>query len=415
MKVPNTKLVEREGVAKAEIAFGKLGYAFREQTTNDYGIDAHVEMLKDGTATGRLIALQIKSGVSQFSEKSENSIIFRSDVSHLDYWLNHSLPVLIVLYNPDSERMYWQLVSDDNAIMTGKNWKIEIPIEQIVDSKFKSIFEKIAINPVEIINQNGQHTILSLKDSSHGAAKRYAADILVPESLSHAQIQTVIRNVSLDLKHREYYRSKETEKVWQGKPAQVVFLFIYNSLDDVRNTNWICHALWIDENLPSQFAPHRLKGEDIGDNIVVDWSNNYEILRQMQDEHTLSKETFLSELENVTSQLDKIVKQAIQLTHNYESGGISSETYITEMKILEPKIVGLYERGGRIGFAPFECKDLRQRFLSLISYAYNIVLPFSKSGLAKWPEKNRMYLVNKAIQHYQKDKTRLEFELEKVN
>ncbi|BBJ39969.1 hypothetical protein SSPO_026870 [Streptomyces antimycoticus] len=42
---------------------------------------------------GRLLALQIKSGMSWFREAAPEGWWFRPDGEHVAYWLNHSLPV----------------------------------------------------------------------------------------------------------------------------------------------------------------------------------------------------------------------------------------------------------------------------------------------------------------------------------
>lgn len=46
----------------------QLRWLFREQPTEDYGIDAHTEVVDGEEVTGRLLALQIKSGSSWFNE-----------------------------------------------------------------------------------------------------------------------------------------------------------------------------------------------------------------------------------------------------------------------------------------------------------------------------------------------------------
>jgi hypothetical protein len=46
----------------------ELGWLFRNQPTEDYGIDAHVEVVDGENVRGRLLALQIKSGTSWFKE-----------------------------------------------------------------------------------------------------------------------------------------------------------------------------------------------------------------------------------------------------------------------------------------------------------------------------------------------------------
>lgn len=57
------------GVAETRLAIQKnLDWLFREQPTEDYGIDAHVEVVDGEMVQGRLLALQIKSGDSWFRE-----------------------------------------------------------------------------------------------------------------------------------------------------------------------------------------------------------------------------------------------------------------------------------------------------------------------------------------------------------
>ncbi len=412
MKVQATANTERVGVSFVQLAFEQMGLIFREQPVSDYGIDAHVEMVKDDKATGQLVAVQIKSGTSWFNEKSENGVVFREDMAHLDYWLNHSLSVIIILYNPETETAYWQFVNDDNITVTGKGWKIEIPFNQTVKEKFKGIFESLV---GESISSKGVYTILSLRDVSHGNAKRYSANILVPEASNKTEIFQIIREVIGDLKHREYYRNNTVKCRWENKPAQVIFLFIYCTLDDVRTTNWIFRSLWIDENLPSQYSPFRHEGEDIGANIVVERSQHYEMMRRIRGQYSLNKEAYLAELETILKSVEVILEKAIKLFNNYDSDDLNNEAYIQEMKELEPKLTELYILSGDVGLAPLECKDLSERFQSLMADAHNIVLPFSESGLKTWKEGNRRYLVKRAIKDYKHDKIRLGFELEKVH
>jgi hypothetical protein len=62
-----TALTDREGVAIFQrIVSRDLGWIFREQTVVDQGVDGQVEVAIEGHGTGRLIAVQIKSGSSYF-------------------------------------------------------------------------------------------------------------------------------------------------------------------------------------------------------------------------------------------------------------------------------------------------------------------------------------------------------------
>ena len=114
---------DRQGVSKLEFFFSSLGWLFREQFLHDYGIDAQVEIARDNKPTGDLIAIQVKSGASYFSERTEASIIYRPDNKHIEYWMRHCLPVIVVLYHPEEEILYWEYVSGKTIIDQAKTGK----------------------------------------------------------------------------------------------------------------------------------------------------------------------------------------------------------------------------------------------------------------------------------------------------
>ena len=118
---------ERLGVAALEYFFSQHGWLFREQTTHDYGIDAHVEIVEKNRPTGKLVALQIKSGASFFGEATNDAFVFRTDDTHVAYWVSHSMPVVLVLYNPESKEAHWQEISRQTVASTGKNWRLNVP------------------------------------------------------------------------------------------------------------------------------------------------------------------------------------------------------------------------------------------------------------------------------------------------
>ncbi len=124
MPTPQT---ERLGVSILDHFFSQQGWLFREQTTHDYGIDAHIEIVEEERPTGKLIALQIKSGTSFFKDEVADAFVFRTDDKHVSYWVSHSMPVVLVLYNPDTKTAHWQQINRENIESTGKNWKIQVP------------------------------------------------------------------------------------------------------------------------------------------------------------------------------------------------------------------------------------------------------------------------------------------------
>jgi len=150
----NIKRTERQGIHSLGSFFSKHGWLFREQHSEDYGIDAQVEIVKDNSATGDLIAIQVKTGASYFSECIDSMYIFRSNNKHIKYWVEHCLPVIVVLYHPDEDILYWEHVSDTSIVSTGKGWKIRIPKnKQLTEESFDELC-KLTQPPPYIQNLN---------------------------------------------------------------------------------------------------------------------------------------------------------------------------------------------------------------------------------------------------------------------
>ena len=135
----NTDITERIGVNKCESEFLKLGFIFREQRVGDYGIDAIVEPKKQDYLSGKLIAVQIKSGDSYFKEIDNDCVVFRGDIKHYNYWINHSLPVIIVLYSPNTDKCIWEVVNKQTAQVCKSGWKILIPCTQTIESSKEAL------------------------------------------------------------------------------------------------------------------------------------------------------------------------------------------------------------------------------------------------------------------------------------
>ncbi len=123
---------EREGVSTVQrIVYKDLGWIFREQTVADFGIDAEIEVAGQKYPTGKMIAVQIKSGSSYFSNATEEGFTFSFDEKHKKYWLGHVLPVVVLLYHPDRQECIWEVVNEFTVKKTsGKGYKLVIPKEK---------------------------------------------------------------------------------------------------------------------------------------------------------------------------------------------------------------------------------------------------------------------------------------------
>lgn len=143
--MPRYTKTERLGVNAVEgIVLNDLGWIFREQLVADMGIDAHMERVDEGNPTGKLVGVQIKTGESHFKEK-EDVLVYYGENAHLDYWIGHSLPVILVAHLPDRDETFWVHVDPSVVKRTKKAWKIEIPKKNVLGessaSQLSGLFE----------------------------------------------------------------------------------------------------------------------------------------------------------------------------------------------------------------------------------------------------------------------------------
>lgn len=122
---------ERIGISDVQsIVLKQFKWIFREQPIADYGIDAHIETSKKGNPTGKLIAVQIKTGESHF-KVSKDSYTYYINKTHADYWLNHSLPVIFIGVIPEDSIVIWQPIKKGNIESTQRGYKTVIPKKNI--------------------------------------------------------------------------------------------------------------------------------------------------------------------------------------------------------------------------------------------------------------------------------------------
>lgn len=151
---------ERIGVSHCDEIASRNNWLFREQPINDIGIDAHMEFIDELGLPKQLIALQIKSGESYFNEIKDDFVVFRDiNERQYNYWINNSLPCIIVLYNPTTNQCIWQKLTEETILKTsngeGKGYFIKIPLNQLfIDKSSNNELLKLSKLPEDIANYN---------------------------------------------------------------------------------------------------------------------------------------------------------------------------------------------------------------------------------------------------------------------
>jgi len=173
------------GAGSSEVtgAFARLGWGVASNEIYDLGTDllvfARDERLFD---LGLVVGVQVKTGPTYFQEPvndSDDALLgwwFRdTDRAHIDAWLTHGLPHLIVLHDLDNRTSYWEHVNTDTVLSTGKGAKVFVPIRNTVDEAHRVALLEVAAT-------------LRPSVSWEGSAWTGAASLTPRELLRHALI-----------------------------------------------------------------------------------------------------------------------------------------------------------------------------------------------------------------------------------
>ena len=348
--VDNT-INERIGVHKVALCFlEKFGWLEREQYVADYGIDIQVEIVESGYPTGFLYCLQVKSGKSYVRKTSQNTITYYPEDKHVNYWLNHVLPVLLVIYNPESDMMYWDFVTRKNILKTENGWKIDIP-------------EKNQLGTDESIEKIRSHyfsdkhfsIVESGIDNSYGLSRKIATKIIIKGNISNIIIENQIPKFIEGLKKSDYYRSEIVERHFQDQPADCVWIWFYRSLEQYKNGLPFCTAYW---NAPDSQTPTKLPHYDKKvEDIYIAYSQT-ELSEEFVNQR-LSKGKFLKIIDQFLSETNRMYEH---MSESYEAFQATGNASLFKQTVLsyKPLFESLLPDDYRQNFPPLECVDLNR-------------------------------------------------------
>ena len=144
IKWSDTKMIEIQGLNYVNRIVNDAGCIFNKiDGTNDIGLDGYMEIIQDNSPTGLCIGIQVKAGNSNITGKKER-IIVKADQNHFEYWYNHILPVIAIVYIPSWETAYWaditQYLADNEDLIEKGPYTIEVSSDRVFDKDNFKLF-----------------------------------------------------------------------------------------------------------------------------------------------------------------------------------------------------------------------------------------------------------------------------------
>ncbi len=410
MTAPQTDRTARRGIALSIEAFEALGFAFREQHESDYGIDAHVEFIEDDKATGRLLAVQVKTGESYFSESTGNEYVFRADATHIEYWINHALPVIVCLADLDNKVAYWQVITGETAESTGSGYKVLVPKNHKVNvDSLPALRDMLTM----VIPQE-RYTLLNTDDVSLGTAKRYSFKAALNSTFSKSETASLVRQMTAEGAKRRYHRNHLVERRWGDSDAEVVWAFVYPSMTDYANNNYYCRGLWINPSLPENQRPVAFSGENVGDGTIVDWNPNYSQLAEMFSMYEATKEEYLAAAGPLIEDLGSLIQYFHSALDALSSGQVQKETFLRQSQHQLDRATSIDTQVGDLPGAPYECKEVDNLLQQIAASVANVPILYSQRSAVDWSDASRLFQASEQVQDAGSSMEALRYELRKI-
>ncbi|MDO5423712.1 MAG: DUF4365 and DUF1817 domain-containing protein [Eubacteriales bacterium] len=136
----------------------QLGCVYhRVHQEQDFGVDGYLELVENGRVTGKLVGIQIKCGDSYFEKQTSGGYRYVGEQRHLNYYLNHSLPIFLVILDTALERGNWALFEvGKTSPLPNQKWWIEIPAWQELRTNFREAVFRSAASVVDYAERIGQ-------------------------------------------------------------------------------------------------------------------------------------------------------------------------------------------------------------------------------------------------------------------
>lgn len=266
------------------------------------------------------------------------------------------------------------------------------------------------------VNEKLQYSIYRLNDISHYGAKRYSAILLVDRHYNKELLREVVFNATLKIKKRNYYRNDKLKNHWGDEEAHVVWINIAFDLDDIINTNWVCHTSWISQKLDQSMKPLPLKCDEKFKDIDIQWNDTYKSRKEFFSRHIGTKEDIIEKSEQLVNELSALAVHAIYLFNQYKNGELEEGAFIPKMQSLSTLIDEVHDKTMNIPSAPEECKDFDLVCQGLFGTIHDMSLYYSERGLKTWQEKNnRDWLMKDTIRRFLEDYKKYQFESNKIH
>lgn len=361
----------------------------------DNDIDGEIEIFDNNKeTTAKFIKVQLKTvDATEKFEKDVDFFSYDASVKFLNFCDVCDIPIILTVYNIHEEEGFFLFVQKyiyESLDLNNPKWRdkktkirLQIPFKNsLVNANSKSEIEIIAFKGTDLITQlrkketaKKYYTIVNQDDNSHGTALRTSIRILVEKSFSTSKeaMRIILPKINEECKKKVYHRNNLLAKRFRRQTYDVIYLFFYDSLQQVNHGLPFCRTLWIDEKLPVDASPMVSEPNELIDGINIYWEKVDDFSELIED-NLLDKGIYLPYIDKAFNRFNELYEKVLILANKFSDDTLTFEKYIKKLKRFNRDLDKLNNLFFNFGFPPLECKDLDIKIQSLINALHNIKL-----------------------------------------
>lgn len=267
---------------------------------------------------------------------------------------------------------------------------------ELLDKGYKKLYKRIGLEVDESAGIN--YDIISQKEVSTGVARKCSIDTLINKDYPKWDIKDTLKKIVFSLKANN----------------DIIWIFVYNSSDDIPKTNWFCRAYWISPNLDQKWHPAKMKPNDQIEDIEIIWNNEYGNRREMYESHSGNKNELINFTDSLLKQIIPIAKNAIEKFDQFQNGKINETEFLEYMHKKRQIENELYSHSVERQFAPYECEDYIQKFDNLFAIVDNMFMYYSKECMDTWSSETKKVMMSRDKERFYEVLGELQYEKNKL-
>lgn len=253
----------------------------------------------------------------------------------------------------------------------------------------------------QIYKEYDKYIIYKVEPLHTGIAKRYAVKVILKEPFSLEEIGRISLEIKDKMRSVEVYRNEISKKQWEGKLANIIWIYLGRDESDMIKGNFICKITWVDDSQDKKWW-YRVdeKNTFIMNGIHYDIYTYYEQLKSFNEENTGNKYELILKVREILGYMINLGEKVIKLYNEYKNGAFTEFELCQELDTLIHKLDKYYIISTDLEIPPDEIHEWFQACKDLFATIHDFTLFYNKNYMSIRTTKNRKDCMEMTIQRY---------------